>query len=188
MLTETNHLNKGNIMHNIQLKTKVYANLILEEIQHISGKTVHYAGIIADAVHDILADEKGLEASARVAWDDDNKKGICPFTAEQLLELAPHGFNACPIELFLEGKCDLREAVELCFEVTMSSVWDDEEWAENNSENLPELEFDLFRTEDGKRSEWLATDKDGNPLCDLCPECKEKANNEKKSTKNQVKN
>lgn len=175
-------------MHNIQIKTKVYTNSILEEIQHISGKTVHYAGIIADAVHDILADEKGLEASARVAWDDDHKKGVCPFTPEQLLELAPHGFNPCPIEVFLEGKTDLRGAVELCFEVTMSSVWDDEEWADNNSENLPELSFDLFQTEDGKRSEWLATDKDGNPLCELCPDCREKAKKEKKSTKKQVKN
>ena len=175
-------------MHNIQIKTKVYTNAILEEIQRISGKTVHYAGIIADAVHDILADEKGLEASARVAWDDDHKKGVCPFTAEQLLELAPHGFNACPIEVFLEGKTDLRGAIELCFEVTMSSVWDDEEWAENNSENLPELDFDLFQTEEGKRSEWLATDKNGTPLCELCPDCREKAKKEKKSTNKQVKN
>lgn len=189
MLTETNHLKKENTMHNIQIKTKVYTNAILEEIQERTGKTIHYVGIIADAVHDILADEKGLEAMVSAAWDDERKhRGVCPFTPEQLLEMAPHGFNPCPIEMFINGETDLRTAINLCFELTMSTAFDEEEWAENISEKLPELDFDLFHKEDGNGTEWLATDKDGKPLCNICPDCREQAKKEKKSTKKQVKN
>lgn len=90
--------------------------------------------------------------------------------------------------MFIKGETDLRTAINLCFELTMSTAFDEEEWAENISEKLPELDFDLFHKEDGKGTEWLATDKDGNPLCELCPDCRENAKKEKKSTKKQVKN
>lgn len=179
-------------MNNIQIKTKVYTNLILEEIQSKSGKTIHYDGILADAVRDILSDDGELDAIVRVAWDEEGRKGVCPFTPEQLLDLAPHGFNPCPIDLFLNGFTDLKNAVEECFSVTMSSVWDDDEWAENKSEPMEELDFDLFHEENGNGDIWLATDKDGEAICDLCaPICdrhKSATKKEKKSTKKQVKN
>lgn len=165
---------------NINIKTKVYTNLIIEEIQDISKKTIHYQGIVADVVKGILSDDSTLEAIARVAWDDE-MKGVCAYTPEQLLELAPHGFNPCPIDLFVNGKADLKTAIKECFSATFSSVWDDDEWAENAGGELEELGFDLFQRTSGKTKEdvWLATDKEGNALCDLCPDCREKANDEK---------
>jgi hypothetical protein len=162
-------------MNNINIKTKVYTNLIIEEIQSISKKTIHYQGVVADEVKDILSDDSMLEAIASVAWDDE-MKGVCAYTPEQLLELAPHGFNPCPIELFVNGKADLKTAIKECFSVTFSSVWDDDEWAENTGSELEELDFDLFKKTCGNNEEdvWLATDKEGNALCDLCPDCREK--------------
>lgn len=167
-------------MTNNNIKAKVYTNLIIEEIQSISNKTIHYQGIVADVVKDILSDDSMLEAIATVAWNDE-MKGVCAFTPLQLLELAPHGFNPCPIELFVNGKADLKTAIKECFSTTFSSVWADDEWAENTGSELEELDFDLFQRTCGKNKEdvWLATDKEGNALCDLCPDCREKAMDEK---------
>lgn len=170
-------------MNNIQIKTKVYTNAIIEEIRRVSGKTIHYFGIVSCIVKDILSDEKTLDAIVTCAWDENEKQGVCVFTPEQLLELAPHGFNPCPIELFLNGSMSLKDAIEECFSVTMSSVWDADEWAENSGDGLEKLDFDLFECTCGNRKEekWLATDKEGTPLCELCPDCRENATKEEKN-------
>lgn len=156
-------------MNNIQIKTKVYTNAIIEELRKVSGKTIHCFGIVSDIVKGILSDEDKLDAIVTVAWNDDKKQGVCAFTPEQLLELAPHGFNPCPIELFLNGSMSLDEAIEECFSITMSSVWNADEWAENSGDGLEELDFDLFECTFGnrKKHKWLVTDKNGKPISEL---------------------
>ena len=160
-------------MNNIQIKTKVITNRILEEVRSLTGKTIH-AGLVADTVRDYLADEDRLDACARVQWDEENKEGVCAFTPEQLLELAPHGFNPCPIERFVSGELDLDSAIGFCFQTTFSEAWADESW--ETSAGTAEIDYDLFQVTYGDRTEdqWLATDKEGNPLRDICPECRAK--------------
>lgn len=160
-------------MNNIQIKTKVYTNRILEEVRDLTGKTIN-AGIVADTVRDYLSNEDMLDACARVQWDEENKEGVCAFTPEQLLELAPHGFNPCPIERFISGEVDLGSAIGFCFQQTFSDAWSDESW--ETSAGTAEVDYDLFQVKYGDRTEdqWLATDKEGNPLRDVCPECRAK--------------
>ena len=162
-------------MKNIEIKTKVITNSIVREIRETVHKNIDI-GVVADTVHEILSDDGYLDAIKRVAWDEDHKKGVCAFTPEQLLELAPNGFNPCPIELFVKGEYDLKHAIEECFSLTFSSAWDDELWMENSGDDLEELDFDLFEVTYGDRKEeqWLATDKEGNALRDICPECRGK--------------
>ena len=170
-------------MNNIQIKTKAYTNAIIEEIRRVSGKTIHYCGVVSDIVKNILSGEQMLNTIATCAWNEDEKKGVCAFTPEQLLELAPHGFNPCAIELFLNGEMSLKHAIEKCFSVTMSSVWDADEWAKNSDDDLEELDFDLFECNCGNRkeNEWLATNREGTPLCDLRANCRENAKKEEKN-------
>lgn len=161
-------------MKNIEIKTKVITNSIVREIRETTHKNIDI-GVVADTVHEILSDDGMLDAIKSVAWDQDGKKGVCAFTPEQLLELAPNGFNPCPIELFVKGEYDLKHAIHECFSLTFSSAWDDDCWMENSGDDLEELDFDLFKVTIGDREEdqWLATDKDGNALRDICPECRE---------------
>ena len=162
-------------MKNTEIKTKVITNSIVREIRETVHKNIDI-GVVADAVHEILSDDDTLDAIKHVAWDQDHKKGVCAFTPEQLLELAPNGFNPCPIDLFVKGECDLKHAIEECFSLTFSSAWDDDCWMENSGDDLEDLDFDLFQVTYGDRTEdqWLATDKEGNALRDICPECREK--------------
>lgn len=160
-------------MHNIQIKAKVYTNRILEEVRSLTGKTIE-AGIIADTVRGILSDDSKLEALATVWWDEQGVNGVCAFTPEQLLELAPAGFNACPIERFISGEVDLETAIEFCFQQTFHDAWDGDSW--ETGAGCAEIDFDLFQVTYGDSTvdQWLATDKEGNPLCDICPECRAK--------------
>lgn len=160
-------------MHNIQIKTKVYTNSILEEVRSLTGKTMD-AGIVADTVRGILSDDSELEALATVWWDEQGVNGVCAFTPEQLLELAPYGFNACPIERFVSGELDLETAIGFCFQQTFNDAWDGDSW--ETGAGCAELDLDLFQVTYGDRTvdQWLATDKEGNPLRDICPECREK--------------
>lgn len=160
-------------MHNIQIKTKVYTNGILEEVRELAGKTMD-AGLVADTVRGILSDDSELEALASVQWDEESKEGVCAFTPEQLLELAPHGFNACPIERFVSGEVDLETAIGFCFQQTFSEAWDGDSW--ETGAGCDKLDIDLFQVTYGDHTEdqWLATDKEGNPLREICPECRAK--------------
>lgn len=164
-------------MKNIEIKTKVITNSIVREIRDTAHKNISI-GLVADTVREILSDDGLLDAIKNVAWDEDDKKGVCAFSPEQLLELAPNGFNPCPIDLFVKGEYDLKHAIQECFSLTFSSAWDDELWMENSGDELEELSYDLFEVTYGKHTEeqWLATDKDGNALRDICPECREKEN------------
>ena len=161
-------------MKNIEIKTKVITNFIVREIRETVHKNIEI-GVVADTVREILSDDDLLDAIKRVAWDQDHKKGVCAFTPEQLLELAPNGFNPCPIDLFVKGEYDLNHAIQECFSLTFSSAWDDDLWMENSGDDLEEIDFDLFQVTYGDRTEdqWLATDKEGNALRDICPECRE---------------
>ena len=167
-------------MHNIQLKTKVYTNSIVAHVRGQFGKDID-SGVVADTVKEILEDDKYLDAIASVAWSDDvegcGKKGVCPWTPEQLLELAPYGIVPGPIETFLDGSWDLRRAIAHCIQVTMVDAIDGDSWEENRECGLPEVDYDLFQVTYGDSTEyqWLATDKDGNALRDLCQDCREKA-------------
>lgn len=160
-------------MKNIQIKTKVITNRILEEVRELTGKTIE-AGLVADTVRDYLVDEDRLDALSRVQWDEESKEGVCAFTPEQLLELAPHGFNPCPIERFISGEVDLDSAIGFCFQQTFSDAWDGDSW--ETGAGCAEIDIDLFQVTYGDRTEdqWLATDKEGNPLRDICPECRAK--------------
>lgn len=162
-------------MHNIQIKTKVITNRIIGRIRELTGKTV-YTGIVSGIVREILADDDLLDALLVCEWDEELKKGVCPFTPEQLLELAPGGFNPCPIDRFISGDVDLKHAIEFCFQQTFFDAWDDESWEENIGKDLEEIDYDLFQVTYGERTEeqWLATDKDGNALNGICPDCREK--------------
>ena len=162
-------------MKNIEIKTKVITNSIVREIRGTAHKNIDI-GVVAGTVREILSDDSLLDAIKQVAWEEDDKKGVCAFTPEQLLELAPNGFNPCPIELFVKGEYDLKHAIQECFSLTFSSAWDDESWMENSGDELEDLAYDLFMVTYGDRTEeqWLATDKDGNALRDICPECREK--------------
>ena len=162
-------------MKNIEIKTKVITNRIVREIRDIAHKNIA-TGVVATTVRKILSDDGLLDTIKEVAWDEGKKKGVCAFDPEQLLELAPNGFNPCPIELFVKGEYDLNHAIQECFSVTFSSAWDDEAWAENSGDELEDLPYELFEVTYGDRKEeqWLATDKDGNALRDICPECREK--------------
>ena len=162
-------------MKNIEIKTKVITNSIVREIRGTAHKNIDI-GLVAGTVSEILSDDGLLDAIKQVAWDEDDKKGVCAFNPEQLLELAPNGFNPCPIELFVKGEYDLKHAIQECFSLTFSSAWDDEEWMENSGDELEDLAYDLFEVTYGDRKEdqWLATDKDGNALRDICRECREK--------------
>lgn len=162
-------------MKNIEIKTKVITNSIVREIRETVHKNIEI-GVVADTVREILSDDGLLDAIKQVAWDQDHKKGVCAFSPEQLLELAPNGFNPCPIDLFVNGEYDLNRAIQECFSLTFSSAWDDDLWMENSGDDLEEIDFDLFQVTYGDRTEdqWLATDKDGNALRDICPECREK--------------
>lgn len=171
-------------MHNIQIKTKVYTNRILEEVRELTGKTID-AGIVADSVRDILSDDIELETLATVWWDEQCVNGVCAFTPEQLLELAPHGFNPCHIARFVYGEVDLKNAIRFCFQQTFHDAWAGDSW--ETGAGCAEFDLDLFHVTCGDRTEdqWLATDKEGNPLCELCPECQEKV--EKKGKKPELK-
>ncbi len=166
-------------MHNIQIKTKVYTNVIVAHVRGQFGKDIDFS-LVADTVNEILEDDKYLDVLARVAWTDDvegcGKKGVCPFTPEQLLELAPYGIVPGPIETFLDGSWDLKRAIAHCIQVTMVDAIDDDNWEENKDCDLPEVDCDLFEVTYGDCTEdqWLATDKDGNALRDLCPDCRGK--------------
>lgn len=161
-------------MKNIEIKTKVITNSIVREIRDTAHKNIDI-GLVAGTVREILSDDDLLDAIKGVAWDEDDKKGVCAFSPEQLLELAPNGFNPCPIDLFVKGELDLKHAIQECFSLTFSSAWDDELWMENSGDELEELSYDLFEVTYGNRKEeqWLATDKNGNALRDICPECRE---------------
>ena len=161
-------------MNNIQIKTKVITNRILIEIRELTGKTME-AGVIAGIVRKILSDESELEALSTVWWDELDINGVCAFTPEQLLELAPHGFNACPIERFVSGEVDLEHAIGFCFQQTFDDAWSSDSW--ETGEGLEKFDFDLFQVSNGNYTGelWLATDKEGNALCDMCPECRGKA-------------
>ena len=172
-------------MHNIQIKTKVITNRILFEIRDLTNRSMKYAGVVADIVRDILSDDKELDALLRVQWDEEHQKGVCPFTPEQLLELAPHGFNPGPIARFVYGEVDLETAIQFCFQQTFNDAWAGDSW--ETGAGCDKLDFDLFQVTCGDRTvdQWLATDKEGNPLCELCPECQEKV--EKKGKKPDMK-
>lgn len=160
-------------MHNIQIKTKVYTNRILEEVRELTGNTID-AGLVADTVRGILSDDSELDALASVWWDEHGVNGVCAFTPEQLLELAPHGFNPCPIERFVSGELDLETAIGFCFQQTFNDAWDGDSW--ETGAGCAELDVDLFQVTYGDRTvdQWLATDKEGNPLREICPECRAK--------------
>ena len=98
-------------MNNIEIKTKVITNSIVREIRDTAHKNIDI-GLVAGTVREILSDDGLLDAIKNVAWDEDDKKGVCAFTPEQLLELAPNGFNPCPIDLFVKGELDLKHAIE----------------------------------------------------------------------------
>lgn len=168
-------------MKNIQIKTKVFTNRIILHIREAFNKNID-ASVVADTIREILADDSMLDAIATVAWDEDGKKGICAFTPEQLLELAPDGFNPCPIDDFVSGELDLKRAIENCFSQTFHEAWSDECWEDNGGDDLEELCYDLFEVSFGehKEDQWLATDKEGNALRDLCKECRGKADTENK--------
>lgn len=164
-------------MNNIQIKTKVYTNRIILHIRETFHKNIDFC-VIADTIKEILSDDSMLDAIASCAWDEDDKKGICAFTPEQLLELAPYGFNPVPINDFVLGHEDLKSAIHNCFSQTFSDAWDAESWAENGGGDLEELNYDLFEQTlpaGNKRDVWLATNKEGVALCDLCPECRGEA-------------
>ncbi len=160
-------------MHNIQIKTKVITNSILEEVRELTGKTID-AGIVADAVRGILSDDSELDALATVWWDEQGMNGVCAFTPEQLLELAPHGFNPSPIVRFVYGEVDLETAIQFCFQQTFHDAWAGDSW--ETGDGCDKLDIDLFRVTCGDRTEdqWFVTDKEGNPLYEPCPECEEK--------------
>lgn len=167
-------------MNNIQIKTKVYTNRIVLHIRYMWHKNID-TGVIADEIKKILSDDGLLDAIASVAWDEDRKTGVCAFTPEQLLELAPEGFKPDPIDDFVLGHEDLESAIHNCFSETFQSVWNDEMWAENGGEDLEELDYDLFEQTlpaGNKRDVWLATNKEGVALCDLCPKCREESNSD----------
>lgn len=165
-------------MHNINIKTKVYANAIVNYVRSSFKKDLDIS-LVGDIVRDTLKDEGWLDAAAYVAWTDyASKKGVCPFSPEQLLEMAPFGLVPGPIELFVKGQADLDSAVQECIQLTMVDAIAPENWAEETEFDGEELSYDLFYDEgrpadDPKNREWWVTDKDGNRIADLCPECRE---------------
>jgi hypothetical protein len=167
-------------MNNIQIKTKVYTNRIVLHIREVFHKNID-TGVIADTIKQILSDDGMLDAIASCAWDEDDKQGVCAFTPEQLLELAPYGFNPYPINDFVLGHADLESAIHNCFSQTFSDVWAADSWAENGGGDIEELNYDLFEQTlpaGNKRDVWLATNKEGVALCDLCPKCREESNSD----------
>lgn len=172
-------------MHNIQIKTKVITNKILNDIREHSCKAIQYTGVVRDIVKGILSDESELDTLLEVEWDSEKRPGVCPFTPEQLLELAPYGFNACPMERFVSGELDLRTAIEFCFQQTFFDAWDERNWEDELSKDFPEFGYDLFQIqyESGTKEEWLATDEEGKPLRELFPHCREKAKGKKPELK-----
>ena len=167
-------------MHNIQIKTKVYTNRIVRHIRTMWHKSID-TGVIADTIKEILSDDGMLDAIASCAWDEDRTNGVRAFTTEQLLDLAPDGFIPDEIDDFVLGDEDLETAIQNCFSETFRSTWNDEMWAENDNEELDELNYDLFEQTlpaGNKRDVWLATNKEGVALCDLCPKCREESNSD----------
>ena len=171
-------------MHNIQIKTLVYTNRIVEHIREEYKKTID-TGVIADIIKKFLADDDMLDAMASTTWDAKGHGGVCAFTPEQLMELAPYGFNPYPIEGFVNGERDLESAIDDCFSQTFHDAYT-LVFGENtivcreggDSEDLEELTYDLFEQTlpaGNKRDVWLATNKDGVALCDLCPKCREES-------------
>lgn len=170
-------------MHNIQIKTLVYTNRIVEHIREEYKKTID-TGVIADIIKKFLADDDMLDAMVSTSWDAKGHGGVCAFTPEQLLELAPYGFNPYPIEGFVNGDRDLKSAIDDCFSQTFHDAYTlvfgeytivCREGGDSEGEELEELTYDLFHQtlvgtpdkEMSGRDVWLATNKDGVALCDL---------------------
>lgn len=153
---------------NIYIKTRVYANRIVEHVREEFGRDIDEE-LVCQEIMETLRDERMLDAIAGIVWHEQlGHKGGLPYAPMDILELAPHGFNPCPIEQFVNGHVDLREGIGECFSQTMLEALDEDNWAENQEFSGEELTVDLFcddgrPMEDPSNRQWWVVGDDHSP-------------------------
>ena len=132
MLTETNHLKKGNIMHNIQIKTKVYT---MSKTINLTAYEKKCACKLAHAFYDYdpewQKDLPPFKEVLSVAKELIHHENTCEWRErlrrEKGTPLMPgNGFDYVGVEYYLEKGTEyygnLRESLKACMRSTYEAL------------------------------------------------------------------